>query len=134
MDHIHGAPGAGLSTPTSDEASTAGTVRGLWDQGNTTRSEYAAAADCPATSQQNPTLGGNPAVDADRKRFATLQARAALAGVALSRTEDDRGHEVYIASKWALTKQLASLAEVEDLLVRIGGSRTHERPNHEQAG
>ena len=125
MDHIHGAPGAGSIAPTNDETSTAGTVRGLRDQEITTRSKYGAAVDGSATVDQeppqNPTSQAAGSSVADRKRFATLQARAALAGVALSRTEDDRGHEVFIASKWALTKQLASLAEVEDLLARIGG-------------
>ena len=125
MDQIHGAQGAGPSTPTSDETSTAGTVRGLEDQENTTRSEYESAAGDSAIAapktRQNAIPQAVDTGDADRKRFATLQARAALAGVGLSRTEDDRGHEVFIASKWALTKQLASLAEVEELLVRIGG-------------
>lgn len=62
----------------------------------------------------------NPAEEA-RKRFATLQARAAMAGVALSRLDDDRGRPVFIASKWALTKQLDSLDEVSAFLTRIGG-------------
>lgn len=125
MDQTHGASSAGPRTPTNDETSTAGTVRGLRDQENTARSEYEAAGDDPATTspktRENATLRAVGTAEADCKFFATLQARAALAGVALSRTEDDCGREVFIASKWALTKELASLAEVEELLVRIGG-------------
>lgn len=60
------------------------------------------------------------AVAAD-KTFATLQARAALAGVALSRLDDDRGKPMFVASKWALTRQLASLEEVASFLTKIGG-------------
>jgi hypothetical protein len=55
------------------------------------------------------------------KQFATLQARAALAGVQLLRSTDDRGREVFVASRWALTAQFASLAEVEAWLQRFGG-------------
>lgn len=55
------------------------------------------------------------------KAFATLQARAALAGVALSRLDDDRGLPMFVASKWALTRQLASLEEVASFLAKIGG-------------
>ena len=66
--------------------------------------------------------GNAPAHDID-KAFATLQARAALAGVSLSRTKDDQGAPGFIASKWALTKQLSTIGEVESLLDRIGGPR-----------
>ena len=119
MDQIRGAQGAGTSTPTNDETSTAGTVRGLRDQENTTHAEYAAAPRLAATTGQNQTFEAT--AQDSRKAFATLQARAALAGVSLVRMQDDRGAEVFIASKWALTKELATLAEVEQLLVRIGG-------------
>jgi hypothetical protein len=135
MNHVHGAQSAGPSTPTSDETSTAGTVRGLRDLENTTQGEYAAAvadhaiaADksrqkATSGAQQNRTSGNLGADEADRKCFATLQARAALAGVELSRSTDDHGHEIYVASKWAMTKILVSLAEVADFLARIGGQR-----------
>lgn len=61
-----------------------------------------------------------PPVD-DGKRWATLQARCALAGLAVTRSQDDAGRTVYIASKWALTRQCADLDEVEQLLRTIGG-------------
>jgi hypothetical protein len=55
------------------------------------------------------------------KLFATLQARAALAGVELVRSTDDHGREVFVASRWALTAQFASLSEVETWLQGFGG-------------
>lgn len=62
-----------------------------------------------------------PAPGLDQKGFATLQARAALLGVSLVRSTDDRDREVFIASKWSMTRQLDSIAAVEELLQRIGG-------------
>ncbi len=59
----------------------------------------------------------------DDKLFATLQARAALIGVSLIRSEDERGHEVFIVSKWAMTRELSNSTDVEHLLERIGGER-----------
>lgn len=53
------------------------------------------------------------------KRFATAQARAALSGATLYRIEDDRGAEVYVVSKWALTRELPDLESVETWLDRI---------------
>ncbi len=55
------------------------------------------------------------------KAFATAQARAALAGVSLHRQEDDRGREVFIASRWAMTRELPDLAAVEAWLDRVEG-------------
>lgn len=112
---------AGEVTPGNEESPAADTARALGDHGNKTQAncEAPAAERATATSQNFTSCPGT--VEADRKLFSTLQARAALAGVALSRMQDDRGNEVFIASKWALTKQLSTLAEVEHLLVRIGG-------------
>jgi hypothetical protein len=53
---------------------------------------------------------------AERKRFATARARAALRGIALHALEDDRGAPLYIASWNALTRQFADLAGVEQWL------------------
>lgn len=64
------------------------------------------------------------------KAFATLQARAALAGVALHRLEDDRGRDVFIVSRWALTRQFDDIAAVEAWLDRVTGQRAKlEEPN-----
>lgn len=55
------------------------------------------------------------------KAFATLQAKAALVGVALVRSADEAGREVFIASKWAMCRQLDAVDEVERLLARMAG-------------
>ena len=57
----------------------------------------------------------------DEKLFATLQAQAALLGVSLVRSTDENGHEVFIASKWAMCRQLDTSEEVELLLARMSG-------------
>lgn len=57
----------------------------------------------------------------DPKVFATLQARCALLGVALQRSTDDAGREVFIVSKWALCRQLDTPAAVERFLRQVGG-------------
>ena len=54
------------------------------------------------------------------KENAGLVARAALAGVALHLTEDDAGRPLFIASKWAMCRQLHSVDEVQGFLRRIG--------------
>jgi hypothetical protein len=63
------------------------------------------------------------AVAESPKAFATTQARAALVGVTLYRTEDDRGRRAYIVSKWALTRELPTLEAVEEWLDRVVGRR-----------
>ena len=54
------------------------------------------------------------------KQIATLRARAALAGVVLHALEDDHGVLLFVATKWALTRQMGSVDEVEEFLQRIG--------------
>lgn len=54
--------------------------------------------------------------EADRKRQATLQARAALQGVALRRLADGR----WLASRWNLCREIDD-GEVDAWLARIGG-------------
>ena len=76
----------------------------------------------PASQQR--TAGDKRATAVfEPKAWATLQARAALMGVSLVRTTDDRDFEVFVASRWSLTRQLDSVGEVEHFLRRIGGSR-----------
>jgi hypothetical protein len=58
--------------------------------------------------------------DADRKAFETLRARAALAGYSLARTDRADGPPRYILSRWNLCRELATVAEVEQVLTRIG--------------
>ena len=55
------------------------------------------------------------------KRLTTAQARAALLGFTLHQIEDDHGIEVFIISRWALTRELRDLEEVEQWLDRIEG-------------
>ncbi|WP_342620836.1 hypothetical protein [Rhodoferax sp. GW822-FHT02A01] len=62
------------------------------------------------------------------KEFATLQAIAALHGVTLHRLEGDYGTPVYVATRWAMTKQLDTLEEVEDWLQRVTGKPVTEVP------
>lgn len=58
----------------------------------------------------------------DPKVVATLKAQAALCGVVLYHLDGDNGGALFVASKWAMTKQMGSVAEVEDFLQRIGGA------------
>lgn len=59
---------------------------------------------------------------AAQKTFATLQARAALAGVTLYDIDGDFGTPVYVCSRWALTKSFDDLAAVEAWLDRVDGT------------
>lgn len=54
------------------------------------------------------------------KEAATLQAKAALAGVRVDPIEADDGELVWCVSRWALTRQCESLDEVRELLARMG--------------
>lgn len=58
-----------------------------------------------------------------RKRFATLQARAALAGATLIASTSDHGATVYIASRWALCNELPDLNAVEHWLRLVTGEQ-----------
>lgn len=62
-----------------------------------------------------------PEATPDAKTFATLQARCALAGVVLVRTEGDDGAPEFVVSRWALTRAFRSLVEVEQWLQRVTG-------------
>jgi hypothetical protein len=57
-----------------------------------------------------------------KKRFATLQAKAALAGVALHRLCDSAcGSGGFLVSKWNLTTELPSLDAVDAWLNQLSG-------------
>lgn len=62
-----------------------------------------------------------PSNDLEPKAVATLTARAALAGVVLHTVEDDAGNPLFIATKWSLTRQMGTVAEVDEFLQRLGG-------------
>lgn len=55
------------------------------------------------------------------KHFATLQARAALHGITLIQSTDDRDRPLYVASRWALTRDFDSLLAVSQWLDRVTG-------------
>lgn len=57
------------------------------------------------------------------KRLATLTARAALVGAVLHRIEGDLTPEVFVVSKWAMTRQFTDLEEVERVLDLMAGDR-----------
>lgn len=53
-----------------------------------------------------------------RKQLATLQAKAALAGIALHRLDDGR----LLAARWGMTREFPDLDAVETWLARVDGS------------
>lgn len=55
------------------------------------------------------------------KRFANLRARAALSGVEVYTTTDDRGAPLYVCVKWALTKHLQTLDALAAWLAMVDG-------------
>lgn len=57
------------------------------------------------------------------KAVATLQARAALLGIALVPSTDDHDRPVFIVSQWGMTRQLDTVDDVEAFLKRVGGSK-----------
>lgn len=66
----------------------------------------------------------NPTIGTDQKRLATVTARCALAGITLHRIEDDRGRETFIVTRWALTRELQTLDDVEQWLERVAPTRS----------
>jgi hypothetical protein len=64
------------------------------------------------------------------KQFETLRAEAALAGVTLVASTDDRDLPIYIASRWALTRTFLTLAEVAHWLAMVTGKKV---AMHEEA-
>lgn len=59
----------------------------------------------------------------DNKRLATLCARAALAGVTLHHTEGDFVPDLFIVSRWALTREFTDLDAVEKWLDLVTGKK-----------
>lgn len=63
------------------------------------------------------------ATDADRKAWATGQARATLAGFHAVLIDTDEGRPQLVCSRWAMTRAFDDLAELEVWLQRVEGSR-----------
>lgn len=59
----------------------------------------------------------------DAKRFATAQALAALHGVTLYRIDGDFGRPIYCATRWAMTRQLDDMDQVEAWLQMVTGKK-----------
>lgn len=57
---------------------------------------------------------------AGAKQAATVQAKAALAGVRVDPIEGDNGRLVWIVTRWALTRECNTLDEVRAFLSRMG--------------
>lgn len=101
MDHQCAAMRPGQSSPEKDEALTVATAQGSWDQGSSN------------------SLDSELRVDLKTQRlkaFATLQARAALAGFELVRMADDS----FVVARWTMTRALADVAAVESFLAQVG--------------
>ena len=99
---------ASLNPPGKDEA-PGWQAEGFKEQGRQD------SADCAV---QQP--GDQPGAD-DGARFATLAARLALAGWALSRTDAGDGPVTYYATRWGMaTPELASLVAVAAFADRVG--------------
>ena len=58
------------------------------------------------------------------KKFATLQARCALAEVSLHQLENDHGQKAFTVSRWALTHELQDLDAVVSWLDRVTGVKS----------
>jgi hypothetical protein len=65
-------------------------------------------------------------VNADRKRFDTARARAALRGITLHAIESDGGTALYVATFHALTKSFTDLGELEAWVDMVDGKRPVE--------
>ncbi|MDR6535590.1 hypothetical protein [Variovorax soli] len=59
----------------------------------------------------------------DQKRLATLTATAALAGIILHHTEGDFVPNIFIVSRWALTREFTDLDAVEAWLDLVTGKK-----------
>lgn len=76
---------------------------------------------CSRASQNLTSAAPSSSGTADAgKAFATLQAQAALMGFRLDRIETDAGAQAFIVTRWALTKELATLDAVRDFLQQVG--------------
>ena len=60
---------------------------------------------------------------AEKKRFATLQAKFALQGHAFHQSgpADGPGPVSYLAERWGLVRHLPTLTDVDRFLIEIGG-------------
>lgn len=64
-----------------------------------------------------------PSTALDPKVLATLKARCARLGIELYVTDDDAGKPLFVAVKWAMTRQLHSVDDVEAFILQAGGAK-----------
>ena len=103
-----GAAAAGLTAHHKDETRELGSSAGFRGQGT------ADGADCPGAALDEQD---------DGKRFATLRARLALRGWALTRTSAADGPVVFFATRWGMPRELGSLDAVAAFADRVGAPR-----------
>lgn len=96
---------AGLTACNKDEARELGSGAGFRGQG---------------TADEDDSPGAAPVEQGDGKRFATLRARLALRGWALTRTSADDGPVLFFATRWNMPRELASLDAVAAFAERVG--------------
>jgi hypothetical protein len=104
MEHLLQALSAGLSSPENDEDQTA--ANGLVSKGQVQ------GAGCDSAAEGCSTQG------CEAKVFATLQARAALAGFELVRMADGS----FVVARWTMTRALADVPAVESFLKQVGAA------------
>ncbi len=95
---------AGGTAPRNDEARATAIATGLLEQ-------KSRQPDCVAASKAEQL----------RKQVATATAHAALCGIVLHAIEGDDGRPLYVASRWALTRQFETIEAVESWLARVTG-------------
>lgn len=66
--------------------------------------------------------------DAERKAWATVQARAALAGITATLIDTDDGRPQLICSKWSLTRAFETAAQAGEWLDRVVGVKPGAEP------
>ena len=102
-----GAAAARIDPPESETARIA-SARRIEGQGTTDKGD----SDGRTAAEQ--------AAAAEAKRYATLRARLALAGYALSRSDASDGPRQYFVGRWGMLRDLHSIAHVEAFAERAG--------------
>ena len=74
----------------------------------------------PAIASRGRLTGGVIDLDAERKSWTTLVARAAMHGYQLWRSDAADGPQRFFACRWGMVKAFASAVEVDAWLERAG--------------
>lgn len=86
------------------------------------KAKASGATEADATNQSTSTEIIGSTAD-QRKRWANLQARAALAGITTHRYDSQDGREKYLAARWSLSREFESLEALELWLADVKGGR-----------